>query len=141
MSKIPGTQANKEAKMEQGTGGGMGQQGYGQQGGGQQSYGQQGMGQQGYGQQGGGQQGYGQDNTSSGEQACLLTSHVVWLVVPLLAYAARCNVLLGQYCAMVSSTSTWVFLPPFSALPIHATLGMTAVAGHWSQVTGRQYTG
>ena len=30
MSKIPGTQANKEAKMEQGTGGGMGQQGYGQ---------------------------------------------------------------------------------------------------------------
>ena len=30
MSKIPGTEANKEKKMEQGTGGGMGQQGYGQ---------------------------------------------------------------------------------------------------------------
>lgn len=30
MSKIPGTQANKEAKMEQGSGSGMGQQGYGQ---------------------------------------------------------------------------------------------------------------
>lgn len=61
MSKLPGTQANKEAKMEQGTGGGMGQQGYGQQS----------HGQQGYGQQGGGQQGYGQDNNSSGELACL----------------------------------------------------------------------
>ena len=30
MSKIPGTEANKEKKMEQGTGGGMGQQGHGQ---------------------------------------------------------------------------------------------------------------
>lgn len=30
MSKIPGTEANKEAKMERGTGGGYGQEGYGQ---------------------------------------------------------------------------------------------------------------
>ena len=30
MSKIPGTEANKEKKMEQGTGGGYGQEGTGQ---------------------------------------------------------------------------------------------------------------
>ena len=66
MSKIPGTQANKEAKMEQGTGGGMGQQSYGQQG-----YGQQGM----------GQQGYGQDNNSQGELAWFLNIiHIICLL-------------------------------------------------------------
>ena len=74
MSKIPGTEANKEKKMEQGTGGGMGQQGHSQQG-----HGQQGHGQQGYGQQGHGQQGYGQDNNSQGELAWFLNISLIFV--------------------------------------------------------------
>ena len=122
MSKIPGTEANKEKKMEQGTGGGMGQQGYGQQGYGQQGYGQQGM----------GQQGYGQDNNSQGELAWFQSITLMFVCLMHLSTRAACcsEILLSALCPCVLQAIR--FLHHLLVCLLHAAFGLLPM--HWTDI-------